>query len=246
MKKNLFYYLFAVICSVSLFTSCSDDDDEVNPILGTWELSKATVNEDDVYTGNGPLAMTWTTPEGTEVLSMSTPEFADWIETLGSAILPQVLKDITFKEDGNIIATYSDAGIDISGSAPVTPVWKTSEPKYATFKMSGNNQILVFLNLENIVATANNRADASDLLPVLELVKNGIPVNYELSVDGKNIRFFIDKTLVDKVSPLLALINDVELPDMGGMEALIPVIVGQISEALKVTNKIEIGLRLTK
>lgn len=25
MKKNLFYYLFAVICSVSLFTSCSDD-----------------------------------------------------------------------------------------------------------------------------------------------------------------------------------------------------------------------------
>ena len=26
MKKNLFYYLFAVICSVSLFTSCSDDD----------------------------------------------------------------------------------------------------------------------------------------------------------------------------------------------------------------------------
>ena len=28
MKKNLFYYLFAVICSVTLFTSCSDDDDE--------------------------------------------------------------------------------------------------------------------------------------------------------------------------------------------------------------------------
>ena len=27
MKKNLFYYLFAVICSVALFTSCSDDDD---------------------------------------------------------------------------------------------------------------------------------------------------------------------------------------------------------------------------
>lgn len=23
MKKNLFYYLFAVICSVTLFTSCS-------------------------------------------------------------------------------------------------------------------------------------------------------------------------------------------------------------------------------
>lgn len=34
MKKNLFYYLFAVICSVALFTSCSDDDDDkvVSPV----------------------------------------------------------------------------------------------------------------------------------------------------------------------------------------------------------------------
>ena len=31
MKKNLFY-LFALICSMSLFTSCSDDDDPVYPI----------------------------------------------------------------------------------------------------------------------------------------------------------------------------------------------------------------------
>lgn len=32
MKKNLFYYLFAVICTIGLFTSCSDDDEKVvNP-----------------------------------------------------------------------------------------------------------------------------------------------------------------------------------------------------------------------
>lgn len=30
MKKNLFYYLFAVLCTVTLFASCSDDDDK-NP-----------------------------------------------------------------------------------------------------------------------------------------------------------------------------------------------------------------------
>ncbi|WP_455673703.1 DUF4925 domain-containing protein [Phocaeicola sp.] len=245
MKKNLFYYAFAVICAMSVFTSCSDDDD-VNPILGTWGLSQATVNENDVYTGNGPLAMSWTTPDGTEVLGMTTPDFAEWIESLGSALLPQVLKDITFKEDGNIIATYSNTGVDLSGTSSVTPVWQTSEPEYATFKMSGNNQILVFLNLENIMAQASSKADASDLLPILNLVKEGIPVSYEMSVDGKNVRFFIDKTLVDKVSPLLSLLSGVELPDMGGMEALVPIIIGQITEALKVTNKIEIGLRLTK
>lgn len=32
MKKNLFYYLFAVICSVTLFTACSDDDEDT-----TWQ-----------------------------------------------------------------------------------------------------------------------------------------------------------------------------------------------------------------
>ncbi len=26
MNKELFYYLFAVLCTVTLFTSCSDDD----------------------------------------------------------------------------------------------------------------------------------------------------------------------------------------------------------------------------
>lgn len=28
MKKNLFFYLFAVLCTVSLFTSCSDDNND--------------------------------------------------------------------------------------------------------------------------------------------------------------------------------------------------------------------------
>ena len=35
MKKNLFYYLFAMICSVALFASCSDDDDEVTAVSYT-------------------------------------------------------------------------------------------------------------------------------------------------------------------------------------------------------------------
>ena len=30
LKKSLFFYLFAVLCTMSLFTSCSDDDDVVS------------------------------------------------------------------------------------------------------------------------------------------------------------------------------------------------------------------------
>lgn len=39
MKKNLFYYLFAVLCTVTLFTSCSDDDEP------TVSMSEAVAGE---------------------------------------------------------------------------------------------------------------------------------------------------------------------------------------------------------
>ena len=41
MKKNLFYYLFAVICSVTLFASCSDDDDKVVSPVGETTFTDA-------------------------------------------------------------------------------------------------------------------------------------------------------------------------------------------------------------
>ena len=41
MKKNLFY-LFALICSMSLFTACSDDDEEVIPWAGTYKMADYT------------------------------------------------------------------------------------------------------------------------------------------------------------------------------------------------------------
>lgn len=45
MKKSIFYYLFAVVCTVCLFTACSDDDDD----------NKATLTVDQVvgnFTGS--------------------------------------------------------------------------------------------------------------------------------------------------------------------------------------------------
>lgn len=33
MNKRLFYYLFAVLCTVTLFTSCSDDEGDDTPTV---------------------------------------------------------------------------------------------------------------------------------------------------------------------------------------------------------------------
>lgn len=39
MKKNLFFYLFAVLCTVSLFTSCSDDDEPTVTVPGNVDVA---------------------------------------------------------------------------------------------------------------------------------------------------------------------------------------------------------------
>ena len=229
-----------------LLTACNDDDEKIviEPIVNTWKLQTPNVDNNGVYTSNGPLALTWEAPASSTILDMPLPVFSNWIENLGSILLPQVLKDVTLQEDGNIVVTFSkdDVSLELKTSEPK---WQVSDPKFASFKKSGSNQLLVFLNMEELMGVLT-RVDASDLLPLLNLISNGIPVNYDMSSDKTSIRFYIDKSVLDKITPLLSLIREMEMPDMGGMEALLPIIIGQIEDALKVTTKVEIGLRLTK
>ena len=42
--KNLFY-LFTLLCSMSLFTSCGDDDETLAPVEGKWNLSPIVTDD---------------------------------------------------------------------------------------------------------------------------------------------------------------------------------------------------------
>ena len=249
VKKNYFLF-YSLLLATVMFTACNDDNKTieeevpVSAIVSKWEMSKPVTNENGVYVSNGPIAFNWEAPEGTTVLDMPLDVFTNWVENLGSVLLPQVLKDITLQEDGNIVATFSREGVSMTGE-PVTPIWVQSEPKFAKFSPNGDNQILLFLNLNEIMNTMS-RVDATDLLPILSLVEKGIPFHYEMSADKSTVRFYLDKSVMDLLMPLLALVKTMELPDMGGVEALLPVIIAQIEEAYKVTTKFELGLRLTK
>ena len=66
MKKNLFY-LFALICSMSLFTACDDDDDEVSPWIGTYKMSEYTAEDYE-----------WTENETTKNWPMTGALYTDW------------------------------------------------------------------------------------------------------------------------------------------------------------------------
>ena len=73
MKKNLFFYLFAVLCTVSLFTSCSDDDEPTVTVPGNVDVAgdyKGALNvtlkmeTGDVPAGNVPAQLVSVTDAG--------------------------------------------------------------------------------------------------------------------------------------------------------------------------------------
>ena len=245
MKKNLFF-LFALICSMSLFTACSDDDDDKikDPVIGTWKVPAVELDENNSVIG-GSVFMTWEAPEDTYLSFLPVSAIQ-----MGSVILPQVLQDVTLSADGNIVATYSSAGIDLSGEKPITPVWETSPADYATFKLQGNGKMLLFLNLEKIIADANTKADITTVISqLLELVKNGIPVNYALSNNNEEVKIFIDKELMTTIAAMGPAIAEL-IPDdpdaLGSFGPMIKAILGDLPIAMSKTTKFELGLNLKK
>ena len=109
MKKNLFYYLFAMICSVALFASCSDDDDEVTGL---------TIDQRWWGTFTGQL----------EVLNQSIPGTSIFVTKVDANTVKVELKDFKFSglTIGDISAECKVAldregdDFDLNGQATLT------------------------------------------------------------------------------------------------------------------------------
>lgn len=127
MKKNLFY-LFALVCSMSLFTACSDDDDE-----GTWKeipQTEISVSEGNaVLLINGEASTTGSVQmtvknesEATLAMKNVIPGYSDL----------QVDVDLEKQADNS----YKFAGVTKVNTAPSTRV-ASSEPAILTVEIDG-------------------------------------------------------------------------------------------------------------
>ena len=109
---------------------------------------------------------------------------------------------------------------------------------------------LLFLNLEKIIADANTKADITTVISqLLELVKNGIPVNYALSNNNEEVKIFIDKELMTTIAAMGPAIAEL-IPDdpdaLGSFGPMIKAILGDLPTAMSKTTKFELGLNLKK
>lgn len=107
MKKSIFYYLFAVVCTVCLFTACSDDDDD----------NKASVSVDSVvgtYTGT------------LQVLDQSMANTSITLSKVDANTVKVELKDFSYSGleigdiSANCTATLDADELDLYGTVTLT------------------------------------------------------------------------------------------------------------------------------
>lgn len=212
------------------------------PIAGTWKLAEIAKDESETFVS--PVSMVWEAAEGTMLGFLPVTSIPNIAEGFGSIALVQVLQSVTFQEDGQIVASISKAGVDLS--KPVTPVWETSEPGYASYNVT-DKQILVFLDITKIMGSLKSKAAIDPLEQIMALLQNGIPVNYEIASDGKSARVYIDKALVSQIAPLLPTLAELIGDDaLNGMGQLVKSILKAFPEAMEKTTKFEVGLKLIK
>ena len=176
-------------------------------------------------------------------------------------MLCSVLKDVTLGADGNIVATYMDAA---NGGTE----WFTSTSNMAKYVVTGDNQLLLFLNPQAIMANVDNveksvrTVDVGAILQqaiaeLYPMLINGVPLTY--TKEGNRMKVFLGTDLLlplmkNIVAPLFedeeflnmvieAMKSD---PQFGGMAGMMVPTLKLLPEIIKNTTQLEIGLDLTQ
>ncbi len=176
-------------------------------------------------------------------------------------MLCSVLKDVTLGAYGNIVATYMDAA---NGGTE----WVTSPSNMAQYVVTGDNQLLLFLNPQAIMANVDNveksvrTVDVGAILQqaiaeLYPMLINGVPLTY--TKEGNRMKVFLGTDLLlplmkNIVAPLFedeeflnmvieAMKSD---PQFGGMAGMMVPTLKLLPEIIKNTTQLEIGLDLTQ
>lgn len=176
-------------------------------------------------------------------------------------MLCSVLKDVTLGADGNIVATYMDAA---NGGTE----WVTSPSNMAQYVVTGDNQLLLFLNPQAIMANVDNveksvrTVDVGAILQqaiaeLYPMLINGVPLTY--TKEGNRMKVFLGTRPIIAVNENIVapLFEDEEFlnmvieamksdPQFGGMAGMMVPTLKLLPEIIKNTTQLEIGLDLTQ
>ncbi len=240
---------------------------EGNPVHFVWESDK--VPAIDMFGTGNPYPM----PINTIInLAFVMPIIQAGVGPDGTPIMVNVptmlstmLKDVTFKDNGNIVATYLEAENVAAGP-------KVSPEGLAQYVVSAQDSLRLYLNPQAIMAAASRSRATEDatnvlvgkLMPVLmpmlpeltPMVAQGIPLAYKL--DGNDLCVYLG---TDFILPLLKavapLFKDPEFvgalmqlmssdPTFGAMAGMMQGVLTDMPEIIEKTTLIEAGINLQR
>lgn len=251
-----------------------------NALAGnTWNLFSY-----DPYAVKNPLHVVWNSEKPFSVVLFPSPgaqpvelqpgEFITLMSAMGiipvgdkkmgvNEILSCLLQSVTFREDGNIVASYSDVA-DI-----VSPKFQNSPLNMVQYAVK-NEKLYLYLNVDAIIGAVQKMTtkglDMETVLPVvlpklmelIPMLSSGIPLGYSVNEEGNELAVYIDKELGSKlIDILLSLLENEEIvaaikeaatsnPDFAMFAGVVEAILEQAPEVFAKTNEMELGLNFVK
>ena len=224
-----------------------EDPNETGPIYLVWEAEKKVFDFQPIIEPVLKLALRM------KLIAAGADHKVSATEMLGT-----VLQDVTFMEDGNIVATYKDAA---NGGTE----WTKSPVNLAQYVVENDNQIKVFLNPAAIIAAVNNAGRAVDVQTVIQqtiqmlypMLVNGVPVAFEQTEDALSVYLNTELLLPLLKTLVVPLLSDEEVvamlvelmkkdPDFSEMADLAEPMLKAFPEIIESTTKVEIGLNFVK
>ena len=219
---------------------------ETDPIYLVWEVEKKVP-------GSMPIESVLKIALRMDLIAAGADNKISATDMLGT-----VLQDVTFMEDGNIVATYKDAA---NGGTE----WTKSPVNLAQYVVENDNQMKVFLNPAAIIAAVNNAGRAVDVQAVIQqaiqmlypMLVNGVPVAFGQTDDALSVYLNTELLLPLLKTLVVPLLSDEEVvamlvelmkkdPDFGEMAGLAEPTLKAFPEIIESTTKVEIGLNFVK
>lgn len=225
-----------------------------NALKGTWNVAAQQPLNFVWSAGNATLDLSHISdsPELSQPIPLSIA--APILGNFAGSMLQQVLQNITFREDGNITASYKKK--DNAG-------WKTSPINLAQYYVKDGKMYLQ-LNITQILATVQAGRSKAEVFPswinlllnLANYLSEGIPLRYN-AADGK-AQLTLEKDVIEKLMALLAddtlsgMIIEKILEDEKNEEVkkekkeMIVGILSQLPGIMKKTENISLTLNLAK
>ena len=222
-----------------------------NDLIGKWLLNK-----------ENSMAMTWMTVDGKSVqlaqirnvegkplgLRLTTKNIVTFALPTLKKLLPKYLKDVTFMEDGNIIATYNASKQGENG-AETQDSWKTSNLNQAHYRVK-YDVCCVYPNLEMIMHQMET-GGTIDVVLLQQLLINGIPCHFELSEGTEATQdalyMYLNEEFFKQLIPFIKLAGtliseDTLIPVSDSIYISLKEIMTNLPEALEKTESMNVGL----